>query len=535
MGWSLVEEPWIPTARSSGVIDRSIRQVFAEAHEIDRLAALPPTVNVAILRQVLLPIVLDALGPPRSRIELAQRLGEGRFDLSDIDQYLDRFSQRFDLFDPEMPFGQVAGLSTPKGEVKRIGLLIPAEASGNNVPLFSPRSEASELALSPAGAARWLVHGHCYDTAAIKSGAAGDPQAKNGKTTGNPTGSVGRFGAVIPIGRNLYETLILNMPIRAEGTDPDDRPWWDRPAYSAEWRSRPATGVLNLLTWQSRRVRLVAEEAEDGPRVTGVVVCAGDRIDPFSFAEPHCTWNLDPKPKPGEPQKRPRRHQSGRASWQGFDSLLAVTATTESSAKCETSLLLKQIGDLWGDELLDIDYPLNVDLVGIEYGNQSAVVENVISDSMPLPVAALREDSDVRPLLDQIAQDADALVKAVNFLEGDLRRSLGSDLLPWDKGQRASARFIHQLDAVVRRLLAGMQRSPVPLDQAVDAWHAQASTLVNEAAEDLLSSVAVFAHQGRVDEDKRRRNVAIAELRFRARVRDHIPPSSDDEVQEVTV
>ncbi len=544
MTYELLEQPWVPTAGPGGLIDRSVRRVLAEAHELHGLAALPATVNVAILRQVLLPIVLDAFGPPRSIEELGERLRAGSVDLAILDDYLDRFAHRFDLFHPTEPFGQVAELATAKGEVKGIGLIVPTEASGNNVPLFAPRSEGGGLTLSPAEATRWLLHTQCYDTAAIKSGAVGDAHVKSGKTVGNPTGPVGRFGAVVPIGRTLYETLILNLPIRDAGLAADDRPWWDRPHPTASWSSRPAAGLIDLLTWQSRRVRLVYSGDDASATVHGVVLCAGDRLDPFPVhdpVEPHCAWTIDAKPKPGEPERRPQRHQAGRASWQGFKSLIARAPGT--GAGHATSQLLQQVGELWSAGQLELGYPLNVDLAGIEYGNMSAIVEHIVHDALPLPVAALRATSEVGPTLDLVASDADELIKILNGLEGDVRRALGSDLLPWDKGERATARFVHQLDQLVRRLLRGMQLpSPAPhsYDTVIDAWHAEARRLTLAAADDVLAQVPSAAFQGRLvtgsDKKERRYNVATAELRFRSKLRELVgdgtfpaPDSAEEE------
>lgn len=179
---------------------------------------------------------------------MAGAVRAGRFTEDEAEQlvrYLgpSGYGGRFRLFDPVRPFAQAGGLTALTGETKPSTLLVPSIATGNNVPLFSAVTEADDLDLTPAQAALWLLHAQCWDTAAIKTGAVGDPQAAKGnKTTGNPTGPLGQLGVIVPTGRTLYETLLLNTPVLADGLDPADRPQWawpERP-HTAGRRTRPA-------------------------------------------------------------------------------------------------------------------------------------------------------------------------------------------------------------------------------------------------------------------------------------------------------
>jgi CRISPR system Cascade subunit CasA len=197
------------------------------------------------------------------------RWQRGEFAREPFDAYLDERAARFDLFHPARPFAQVAGLRTAKDETKPVSLLVPRLAAGNNVPIFSARTESDPPALTPAQAARALLAAHCWDTAAIKSGAFDDPAAKAGKTTGNPTGPLGQLGVIVPVGATLFHTLLLNLPILPQGLEPKDRPQWqaDDPATSA-WSARSAAGLLDPLTWQARRIRLVPERDRRDGRCT---------------------------------------------------------------------------------------------------------------------------------------------------------------------------------------------------------------------------------------------------------------------------
>ncbi len=120
MRFSLLDEPWIPVVVGGVRREVSLRAALAEAHTIDGLALDEPLQAVAVLRQVLLPVVLAALGVPADRAGWTARWNAGGFDADVIDSYLAIWADRFDLFDEQRPFGQVAGLRTERDETKPV-------------------------------------------------------------------------------------------------------------------------------------------------------------------------------------------------------------------------------------------------------------------------------------------------------------------------------------------------------------------------------------------------------------------------------
>lgn len=513
----LVNEPWVPVVEGGRRRAVSLLDALVRAHEIGELATDRPLETVAVLRQALLPVVLDALGAPADDDEWERRWRGGQFDAARLIEYLNERADRFDLFHPVRPFAQSAGLRTAKDETKPASLMLPAIATGNNVPLFSSRTEAEPPALSPAEAARAVLAVHCWDTAAIKSGAADDPvAAKGGKTSGNPTGPVGRLGVVIPFGANLFETLMLNTPVMGDGFDPVDRPQWmaDQPA-TGRWRERRSNGLLDLLTWQSRRIRLVPEIDHIGAAVVrSVVLTAGDRITQRAKEdELHTAWRMNKKPRAGQPSVTPIRHQPGRAIWQGMASLLA---TSPDSAD-ETSRLLGQLARLRAVGVVPNTLSLQVLAVGVSYGNMQAVVENMIADLMPLPVAALHVDDPVRSFILEVVENAGTLQKAANVLGDDLRQACGGDRVPWDKSQRLGDVFMHECTRVVRRLLGGLRQEPDRVDDARSAWRKAAREIAYEVAAPALTAAPPTAFLGRQDGQYAHR-LSVAEAKYRAKI-----------------
>ncbi|MFC9734356.1 type I-E CRISPR-associated protein Cse1/CasA [Streptomyces roseolus] len=474
-----------------------LREALLGSHTFTELVPDMPTMLPVLLRQVLVPVVLDALGNVDDEL-WAELMDAGEFTAEQkqaISRYLDERLPRFGALDVDVPFGQVAGLEHPGGKVHPVSVLMPHVATGNNTPLWDARLASDPVPLPLGAAVRWMLHAQCWDTAAIKTAAVGDPQAKMGKTTGNRTGPLGRLGVVTLLGTTLFETIVLNMPqgVRTDG----DRPQWDRPAMKPSWELRTPTGPLDLLTWQGRRVRLVPDEPDaDGVvRVRWVVLSAGDRIDGPQPEDPHTCWTIRQDKNKGS-IRYPRRHLPGLMGWQGLDSLLAIERNT---AGYETSGLLVQTATatLTGD--LRPDYPLRVATCGMVYGTQDAIVSDILTDEVSLPVAALRVDHAVRGSVVQVCEQARALARTVDHLAANLTRAVGGEPPARGKGQQPGTRLLHVLDPLVRRFLTGCQRNPADdeLDQAHKAFEILAERATLAVAEDLLHRLPGTAFTGR--------------------------------------
>jgi len=559
---NLLDDPWLSARTIEGVLARGtqglgaiaetgVRRLLLDADQFQDLVVDLPTQKAAILRQLLLPIVVDALGRPADAAAWVAMFRAGAFSSEQRDKlnaYLDEHHHLFNLFDPVDPFAQVAGLHTAKGETKGSALLVATAATGNNVPLFSSRSEGDPLDLTPAQAAHWLVHTHCWDTAAIKTGAVGDSKVKSGKTTGNPVGPLGQLGVVIPRGRTLYETLLLNIPF-GQAPLSDDFPQWRRrekegriedtlSVATPAWQPRAARGLLDTWTWQARRIRLIPEEMPAGVRVRSVIVSAGDRLEVSPDQEPHTAWITDSATARAKaktsgksasaPATRPRRHQPGKAGWRGLEALLAVGSSgeqrdaTATRSGFETSRLLAQLSGV--RDRMPEAYPLQVELTGVAYGNQSAVIEDVYFDEIPLPLAALDPDGMVYGSLLEAAEQAEKLAMAVNNLSADLRRAVGAEPIPWDKGQRPGDTLLHALDPLVRRLLSGLRSVGEDFEQTergLEAWEKVAARETRKVAEQVFSTAPPSTFTGRTVVKDGREHVyrlSTAEKGFRGRI-----------------
>lgn len=479
MGYNLIDRPAVAALyKEDGTVKkRGLRALMRHCGDIVSLVVPTPTMWPALLRQVLLPIHWHALHFPTSPQAWRERFEQSSYsdaDLAKLDAYFEQYRDRFDLFDEQRPFGQTPGLRAASGEVKPTSQLMPHLASGNNVPLFSAFTDGNSPVLQPMEAFGYLLHCQCWDTAAIKTGAEGDPAVRQGKTTGNHTGPLGQLGVVIPAGNTLYETLMLNTPVRRGDVDPSDVPPWAREHPEGPgWRTRAATGLIDLCTFAARRIRLHHIPGDDGPVVTGVVVTAGDRLTETPEFEPHTLWNRVAKPKPGQPARMPRRHRRGTAAWRSLQALLTLSYDMDGPAT-STAGALAQIADLAELGVLSDDYPLRVMIAGVEYGTQSAVVTDSIADEIPVPVAALTVHGTlVRDYLMEVVAQADRIRAALNHCHNDVRASTGGQSLDPNRGGLIGDDFIAALAPPAKRLLAGFGRcdgDEAQLEAGMVAW-----------------------------------------------------------------
>ncbi|WP_407560047.1 type I-E CRISPR-associated protein Cse1/CasA [Streptomyces sp. 184] len=540
--YDLLDEEWQPAlGAADGRIERvGLLRLLTASHSYADLLTDVPTQLPALYRQLLLPFVVDALDGllPHDPDGWAALFRGGRFTDRQAEALLaygDEHRHRFGLFDPDRPFAQVPGLSTAKGETRSASALVATAAQGNNVPLFSSRTDGDELRLEPGAALRWLLHTHCWDTGAIKTGVLGDDRVKQGKTTGNPVGPLGRLGVVMPLGRTVFETLMLNIPFKKRVLS-QDAPQWrrgdatDHPCAVASWTQRPPLGLLDLWTWQARRVLLLPDGDGDGhggsgsgPCVTRVVVAGGDRLELTPDDEPHTAWLVSSrttahggrgaaaqhkeqqKKKPPSPLpavedgqgadefKKPRKHPEGKSGWRGLDALLAFAhapdvARTPQGDRPETTQLLATLAEARDD--IDPEYPLRLHLTGTTYGKKLTHVEDSFHDEVPLPLAALRHDGPVRRALLEAVLHAEDLADAVNRLESHLRRASGADPLPYGAWQQPGERLLALLEPLVLGLLHDLRRvgddDEAGCDDRLAGWEREALRAAWQVSEQLL-------------------------------------------------
>ncbi|PRX51080.1 CRISPR-associated Cse1 family protein [Prauserella shujinwangii] len=523
-GFNLLDEPWIVvTDRAGREHEASLVDVFEQAPELTVIGGEVPTQSFAITR-LLLAFLHRALDGPEDQRAWAELWARPGLPMREIRDYATRVRHRFDLFDPETPFYQVAGLRTGKGEVSGLAKIVADVPDGE--PLFTTRSAASLRSLRPAEAARWLIHVHAFDPSGIKSGAVGDPTVKGGKGYPIGTGWSGQLGGVLAQGADLRETLLLNLiardvPSYVQIGGPDDRPPWERDPDTARWREREPRGAIDLYTWQTRRVRLHGDR--DG--VTGVVLANGDKIQPQNRnkQDPHTAW------RHSEPQSKklktvvymPRAHDPNRSVWRGLEALLpSVSPRRGRGDQAQRYLspgVLQWLDDLAEEGLLAEDFVPSLRMQGVEYGAQSATYAEIVDDILPVPVLLLRQDRpDAGRTATGAVDDAERAASALWRFAENLAQAAGAEPKS-GAGDRATEQLYGLLERPYREWLAGL-RPGRDLTEARRAWQRTVLDTCHAIGAELVTGAPAKAWTGRTL-NNRQVNVPLAEAWFRAALR----------------
>ncbi|TDC73919.1 type I-E CRISPR-associated protein Cse1/CasA [Streptomyces hainanensis] len=541
--FDLVAEPWLPAQGVDGATtDLSLLEVFARAHSLRRLVGDVPTQEFALVR-LLLAILYDAVDGPAD-VDEWRELWEADEPFAAVPDYLERHRERFDLLHPTRPFFQVADLRTGSDEVSSLNRIVADVPNGE--PFFTMR-QPHVARLSFAEAARWLVHAHAFDSSGIKSGAVGDPRVKGGKGYPQGVGWAGNLGGVMIEGSSLRETLLLNLVAGDNDflrSEKEDLPAWRQPDTPGPApftpdpsRLRPS-GPRDLYTWQSRRVRLHHTADE----VTGVVLSYGDALTPHNrqHKEPMTGWRRSRAQE--KKLKRhlvylPRGHDPARAAWRGLASLLFPQSTpSDGSAQKQegadslTAGVVQWVARLTSryEAALPRGTLIRTRVVGAAYGTQQSVIDEMVDDGVLHPVVLLHEEgSEYRNAAVKAVADADAAVRALGQLAGNLARAAGSDpAAPTDSARDLG---FGALDGPYRRWLRELGTTANPT-HAREVWQRTAHQIIRDLGRRLLDAAGPATWEGRyvetADHGKRWVDDTQADLWFRRQLNRVLPAAA---------
>lgn len=317
-GFDLLREPWITCVTGGGdVDDLGIEELLERAHELSEIVDPSPLV-VASVTRLLEAVLLSALAID-AEDDWLELWEAGRFDAAAMAAVRECCEGRMDLFSGQRPFYQSSDIdATGKQErTKSVGYLFSDTATGTAVVHYAHAAEDSH-AFCPVCCAKGLTMLPPFATA----GGQGIKPSINGVP---PT-------YVFPLGENLFRTLLLNYVLPEArppaACAPDPGPIWAGDGVVGHKEERVSVGFIESLTWQPRRVRLLAPFSSGACTRCGrvsdhlvryIVLDQGlsrprDAAEAAPWTDPWAAyvWRTD---KAGTTSVRPVRPQEERQTW----------------------------------------------------------------------------------------------------------------------------------------------------------------------------------------------------------------------------
>jgi CRISPR system Cascade subunit CasA len=301
--FNLIDEKWIPLRFLHGSRDTlSVRDTLLRSREIAAIEDPSPLVMAALYR-FLLSVLYRALEGPTD-IDQAKAFFKGGLPGEKIATYLDKWRDRFWLFDEKYPFGQVPTF-VPKSW--RAWTVLAAEHNADNAKvLFDHVDVETPGTISEGAAARWILATQTFSVSCGKS------ELSHTGTAPSATAAL-----ILPLGRDLQDTLLLSLVPQNREISRADLPVWEREPESVESLKagfqRATGGLADRYTWRTRSIRL---EAEETGRIGRLAFASGVGESSEAQTDPMLAYRVD-----DTRGKLPIQFRE-RGLWRDFDSLL---------------------------------------------------------------------------------------------------------------------------------------------------------------------------------------------------------------------
>ena len=365
--YNLLDEKWIQVASKDAVEKISIKELFAGAAKYKELAGDMKTQDFAVMR-VMLAILhtvfsrFDSNGEPYGFFEVDNEkfLQTGELKESDledyeealyqtwidiwnakefpkiVDEYLEKWRDRFFLYDDKYPFFQVIKEviekdATGGGEFygKNINRLV--SESNNKQAYFSPKDESYKEYIVDDELARWLITLQGYIGTSDKK--------KVGSAKTYSKGWLYDLGGVYLQGNNLFETLMLNFVIAHNENNnllKTQKPCWEAETIEKNIELYFHNGIDNiasLYTAWCREIFIDPNRTKEDKFVCFIAKLPEiEHSD--AFLEPMTVWKYNDTGEYKD-KYRPRKHDANKSMWRNFGLLTGVGEGTRKPGVIE--------------------------------------------------------------------------------------------------------------------------------------------------------------------------------------------------------
>lgn len=412
--FNLIDEKWIPVRFPDGTHDElGIKDTLLRSKEITALEDPSPLV-VAALHRFLLAVLYRALEGPTD-IEQAKALFKEGLPGEKIAAYLEKWRDRFLLFNGKYPFGQ--NPHVPNDEIEPWTKLTAEYNATSNKVLFDHTDTRNPGVRESKECARWLLSTMSFS---ISGGRGYYPSP-------SPNAMM-----CIPLGKDLHETFCYNLvPYPNRDVMRGDSALWEREPKTLPLNApkQMASGYADIYSWQSRMI-LLEELSLGGVSLTRFI--AGQGFE-----------NPSRNPDPMQPYKADRTHgrlpvqfREDRGTWRDFDSLLPDNA--------DLAPLTIQHALRLANRKIDL-LPKSVLVLGLKYEPPSANVDFWRMECFLLPDALANEHS-IRGEIKQLITEAEDVQRSLWIACSSFARDLLSrgDRKPDEKDVKG---FVKQMSA----------------------------------------------------------------------------------------
>lgn len=379
--YNLLDEKWIQVASKDTVKKVSIKELFAGAAKYKELAGDMKTQDFAVMR-VMLAILhtvfsrFDSNGDPYEFFEVDKKSFLQTRELEECDledyedalyqtwidiwnakefpkvvyEYLEKWRERFFLYDDKYPFFQVTKEVIEKdaaggGEFygKNINRLV--SESNNKQAYFSPKDESYKEYIVDDELARWLITLQGYIGTSDKQ--------KVGSAKTYSKGWLYDLGGVYLQGNNVFETLMLNFTIAHNENNnllKMQKPCWEAETMEKNIESyfhNRIDNIASLYTAWCREIFIDPNRTKED-KFACFIAKLPEIEHSDAFLEPMTVWRYNDTGEYKD-KYRPRKHDANKSMWRNFGLL---TGVGESIRKPGVIEWLNKLGDISESEEL---------------------------------------------------------------------------------------------------------------------------------------------------------------------------------------
>lgn len=391
--FNLLDEGWINVVTDYKGTTKPVgmKEFFENAHNYIALAGDTPTQDFAVMRFLLAVLHTvfsryDADGNAYEMLEMNDRMqpkeepeedleeyedllmdtwkdlwNKGKFSKV-VNEYLEKWRDRFNLFDDKYPFYQV---TEKEIDVSKINKSAPSEVLGKNInrrisesankiALFSPKysSDLNKEKMSQDEVARWLLTFQSYSGLSDKV-IFGKEKYKASK------GWLFDLGGVFLSSDNLFKTLLLNLQLK-NFSNKIQKPCWEfspEEVVQKQMSFEPIDNIAELYTVWSRAVCIKDYSPENAFSMS--IVKLPEVIHEDQFLEPMTIWRYNTT---GDNKEKftPRKHQMNKSMWRSFG-LITETESEENpdpkNKKRKPGIIdwMNKISDFVDDKIIKIN------------------------------------------------------------------------------------------------------------------------------------------------------------------------------------